>query len=190
MFCEDSRGTDIEHFWPKSTYPARTFDWLNLLLVCGGCNQAKGARFPLDAQGSPLLIDPTAEDPWDYLFFDAETGNVTARFTKDGLPHPKGKATMALLLPLKEEAVTEGRLQAWRNLARAVRAFLAEYSNATDEPDQQRSVVELRRAVYDNDSYGLGQWFLWRDGQETEPFRMFRARYPEVWSEIQRAVKA
>lgn len=189
MFCEDSRGTDMEHFWPKTPYPARTFDWPNLLLVCGGCNQAKGARFPLDEQGRPLLIDPTAEDPWDYLFFDSATGNVTARFTRDGFTHPKGKTT-AGLLPLDHEAVTEGRLQVCRNLTRAVSVFLAEYSNAPNDTDRQRSVVELRRAVCDNDGYGLGQWFLWRDGQNAEPFRMLRTRYPGIWSGIQDAVRA
>jgi len=190
MFCEDSRGTDVEHFWPKSVYPTRTFDWLNLLLACAACNQAKGSGFPLDAQGRPLLIDPTAEDPWDYLFFDAATGNITARFTEGGLPDPKGKATTDLLRPLGDEVVTEGRLQACRNLARVIRAFLAECSNGVQDADRQRPVAELRRAVHDNDGYGLGQWFLWHDGQETEPFRMLRASCPGIWSEIQRAVMA
>ncbi len=190
MFCEDSRGTDIEHFWPKSAYPARTFDWFNLLLACAACNQAKSRSFPLDPRGRPLLIDPTAEDPWDYLFFDAATGNVTARFTEAGLPHPKGKTTMAILRPLGDEAVTEGRLRAYRTLARAVRAFLAQYSNAPDDAGRRRAVDELRQAVCDSDSYGLGQWFLCRDGREMEPFRMLRERYPAIWSEVQRAVKA
>ncbi|MCP4549322.1 MAG: hypothetical protein GY835_22950 [bacterium] len=27
MFCEDSRGTDIEHFWPKKRYPEKSFRW-------------------------------------------------------------------------------------------------------------------------------------------------------------------
>jgi len=68
MFCEDSRGTDIDHFWPKVPYPERTFVWENLLWVCAGCNRKKGPRFVLDDQGTPLLIDPTAEDPWNHLF--------------------------------------------------------------------------------------------------------------------------
>lgn len=32
MYCLDSHGTDIEHFWPKTPYPARMFEWPNLLL--------------------------------------------------------------------------------------------------------------------------------------------------------------
>lgn len=51
----------IEHFFPKSVYVDLTFDWNNLLLSCDRCNDAnhKGTKFPLDAAGDPLLIDPT-----------------------------------------------------------------------------------------------------------------------------------
>ncbi|MFJ5303810.1 HNH endonuclease [Streptomyces sp. NPDC088350] len=68
MYCGDSQGTDIDHFEPKSLAPLLTFDWLNHLLACSSCNSIqKGNRFPLAADGSPLLVDPTAEDPLDHL---------------------------------------------------------------------------------------------------------------------------
>lgn len=63
MYCLDSHATDIEHFWPKTPYPERLFLWPNLLLCCTECGRLKGDRFPL-AEGQPLLIDPTAEEPW------------------------------------------------------------------------------------------------------------------------------
>lgn len=62
-FCNDSRGTDIEHFWPKNRYPERVFEWLNMLLVCSGCNRLKAEQFPFDQDGQPLLIDPTEGRP-------------------------------------------------------------------------------------------------------------------------------
>src|SRR5437870_1894125 len=34
MYCLDSHGTDIDHFWPKQPYPDRMFVWTNLLLGC------------------------------------------------------------------------------------------------------------------------------------------------------------
>ncbi len=51
----------IEHFFPKSIYVDRTFDWENLLLSCDRCNDAnhKGTLFPVDQDGQPLLINPT-----------------------------------------------------------------------------------------------------------------------------------
>src|SRR5689334_14410663 len=37
-YCEDSAGTDIEHFYPKVAYPDRAFSWPNYLLACSTCN--------------------------------------------------------------------------------------------------------------------------------------------------------
>jgi hypothetical protein len=68
MYCGDSQGTDIDHFEPKSLAPLRTFDWLNHLLACSFCNSnQKRDLFPTAADGSPLLVDPSAEDPLDHL---------------------------------------------------------------------------------------------------------------------------
>lgn len=80
MYCEDSHGSDIEHFWPKSSYPERMFVWRNLLLCCAECGRLKGQQFPLDETNNPLLLDPTSENPWQHLDFDPETGNIVPRF--------------------------------------------------------------------------------------------------------------
>ncbi len=82
MYCEDSRGTDFDHFWPKLRYPERAFLWLNFLLACAACNRAKGDRFPKNEAGDPLLIDPTKSDPWDFLFYDPETDELTPRWNR------------------------------------------------------------------------------------------------------------
>jgi len=42
MYCLDSHGADVEHFWPKTTYPERMFDWNNLLLCRTECGRMKG----------------------------------------------------------------------------------------------------------------------------------------------------
>lgn len=90
MYCEDSRGSDIEHFWPKARYWQRTFVWENMLWICTACGRQKGDRFLLDAKGQPLLIDPTLDEPWDFLFYDPATGLVSSRYEKaTSLPHPK-----------------------------------------------------------------------------------------------------
>lgn len=51
MYCEDSQGTDIEHFWPKGRYPAGAFCWENYLLACSFCNSnCKREDFPLHSE--------------------------------------------------------------------------------------------------------------------------------------------
>lgn len=75
MYCGEGRGTSIDHFEPIARNPPRTFDWLNHLLACTTCNShEKRDQFPVDAQGQPLLIDPTAEDPFDHLLLTLSVG--------------------------------------------------------------------------------------------------------------------
>lgn len=97
MYCHDSHGTDIDHFWPKASYPERMFRWSDFLLCCPECARFKGDRFPLD-DGIPLLVDPTAEDPWLHLEFDPATGNITARIDpQSGEWSPRGTHTVEVL---------------------------------------------------------------------------------------------
>lgn len=74
-YCESSITVvtygQIEHFYPKSAYPDKTFAWDNLLLSCDKCNntQHKGTNFPLDSAGQPLLIDPTDAQTDPFIHF-------------------------------------------------------------------------------------------------------------------------
>lgn len=69
MYCEDSAGTDIDHFYPKSTYHDRAFAWDNYLLACSTCNSNyKRTQFPCDAAGNPELINPIADNPNTHLY--------------------------------------------------------------------------------------------------------------------------
>lgn len=183
MFCEDSRGTDIEHFWPKSRFPEKTFLWGNLLLACTGCNRKKGKKFDVDPAGRPLLIDPTAEDPWDFLYFDSETGMITARFGTDGNANPKGDYTTSQdVLPLNVEAITEARCRTRRNLIRAVDRFSEHLSSGMGEEDAAR---ELADAVEDIDAYGLATWCFCRDGRNDRPFCHLEEKHPKALAKVQ-----
>lgn len=119
MYCEDSMGTDIDHFWPKSNFPAKAFTWENYLLACSFCNSnQKRTLFPLDTNGNPLLLDPTAEDPELHLNLLPATGDF-AHTTPKGdesikvfglndstfprrLPKGRKDALIALTVLLKE----------------------------------------------------------------------------------------
>jgi uncharacterized protein (TIGR02646 family) len=93
-YCENKiplkgHSKAVEHFVPKSIVKKLTNDWENLLLACAQCNGKKSDKFPLalfkvdvpDAKviylkkakdltaGSPLLINPTKENPEEFLDF-------------------------------------------------------------------------------------------------------------------------
>lgn len=132
MYCEDSSGIAIEHFWPKSSYPHRAFDWLNYLIICTLCNSNKRDQFPLDDAGRPLLLDPTDEDPLDHMALSPATGMLLAL-------SPKGEVTIEII-DLDRETLIKGRAFAWT----ALEGLIVEYAYLRQMGDVNRSArVEL-----------------------------------------------
>ncbi|MFD9193603.1 HNH endonuclease [Streptomyces phaeochromogenes] len=83
MYCDDSRGTDIDHFQPLAVAPLRTFVWDNHLLACSFCNSnVKRDAYPVDTDGVCLLVDPTVEDPAEHLFLMLRSGVYGHRTAK------------------------------------------------------------------------------------------------------------
>jgi uncharacterized protein (TIGR02646 family) len=190
MYCEDSRGTDIEHFRPQSLYPGHVFRWLNFLWICAACNRSKGKRFPCDSFGEPLLLDPTLDEPWDHLFFDTATGEVTARWdAATGAESPKGTALLEIISSLRHQAVTEGRRRTYQRLHRAVRSFLAQSADG-ELAVPEEGVQDFLESVEDATDYGVAAWFFARDGQAEEPFRTLRLRCPSVWDRAVEQMKS
>jgi uncharacterized protein (TIGR02646 family) len=174
MYCSDSLGNDIEHFWPKAAYPLRMLIWSNLLLCCGNCGRHKGNRFPLQGD-APLLIDPSSENPWLFIEFEPLTGNLTPRFSPDGIPSPTGKQTLETLgLDGRREAVSKGYSRSFRRIRSVVEEFLQRPVSANQLTDQLRSA----------DDHGLAGWIFSGTGAEDSPFCVVREQYPNVWSEL------
>ena len=174
MYCHDSHGADIEHFWPKSPYPEKMFSWPNLLLCCTECDRFKGERFPLD-NGKPLLIDPTVDEPWDDLDFDPITGNIAPKFNlASNSWSEKGVATVEVLQLDRREALSAVYLKTFRRLS----SVLTRYLNA----DAGVNVANLLASLREADDHGILGWCLHGDGCKVSPFSEFRARYPEEWT--------
>ncbi|SDM48143.1 HNH endonuclease [Allokutzneria albata] len=137
MYCGDNQGTDIDHHEPLSRNPLRTFDWLNHLLACSTCNShEKRDRYPLAADGTPLLIDPTAEDPFDHLVLALSLGEyypLTA----------KGRATIEVC-GLNRPLLTRGRVQAQRVVVYCLR----EWNRARDAASRARAVLTVREQPF------------------------------------------
>lgn len=182
MYCLDSHGTDIEHFWPKKPYPNRMFKWLNLLLCCAECGRFKGDRFPMGNDDSPLLIDPSAEDPWNHLDFDPDTGNIVPRFDfRANDFSDKGKETVDILKLDRREAMAAGYK---RTLAR-IRDVVDKVLNQEDSPDTEAIVSQLHQ----NDEHGLLGWCFTGSGRNEYPFAVLLDKHPVVWDACVNSIK-
>ena len=181
MYCLDSHGTDIEHFWPKAPYPERMFRWLNLLLCCTECGRFKGKQFPLSAAGMPMLVDPTTENPWEHLDFDPKTGNIVPRFDLAANDYSaKGRETVRVLNLDRREAMAKGYKRTLRRIAGVCDEALNDA-----HPDPAALMFRLREA----DDHGLLAWCFKGSGANDYPFSELRAKHPAVWSACVAAVE-
>lgn len=177
MYCVDSHGSDIDHFRPKTRYPQRAFRWSNMLLCCTECGRFKGDQFPL-SDGRPMLIDPTAEDPWEHLDFDPDTGNLTARFDpRADRWSARGEETVRVLRLDRREAMAAGYAATFLRLCGVVQAALAPLANGTTTASVL--LAELREA----DDHGLLPWCLHGPGRNLAPFSELREQFPQVWAD-------
>lgn len=176
MYCVDSHGSDIEHFRPKTYYPQYAFQWANMLLCCTECGRFKGDRFPME-NGKPMLIDPSAEDPWQHLDFDPDTGNLTARFDlQAGDWSTRGAKTVEVLQLDRREAMAAGYARTFRRLSKIVQKSLAHI--AAGSVNATSLMAELR----DADDHGLLPWCLRGAGRSIRPFDTLCTQYPQVWA--------
>ncbi|ALC84849.1 hypothetical protein AM499_02740 [Bacillus sp. FJAT-22090] len=56
---------DIEHIEPKKRVPKKTFEWINLTISCGKCNQNKGQYYNENLS----LINPYIDKPEEEIIF-------------------------------------------------------------------------------------------------------------------------
>lgn len=131
MYCEDNAGTDVDHFWPKTSYPEKTFCWDNLLLACSCCNSGKLAEFPLTAAKTPILLDPTLDDPQQYLILIASTGQFEPRAAEDGSDRTRAVETLRIFRLNSRRTLVRGRVNAWL----ATQIFLERYDQAVAQGD-------------------------------------------------------
>jgi uncharacterized protein (TIGR02646 family) len=179
MYCGDSHGNDIEHVWPKTPHPDRMFRWSNLLLCCTECGRFKGDDFPLE-NGLPLLVDPTVDDPWQFLDFDPVTGNIVARFDLAANDWTaKGTKTVEALHLNCREALAASYQRTHRRLKSLVETALQQPA-----PDAGALADALREA----DDHGLLGWYFTGTGASVEPFAGLFQNHPAVWHSCVRSL--
>jgi uncharacterized protein (TIGR02646 family) len=141
MYCEDSAGTDIDHFRPLARYPERAYTWSNYLWACSRCNSNdKRDRFPLAPNGDPMVLDPTADDPLDHLAFSPHNGHYVALTDR-------GRASIDVFR-LNDDGVARQLARGRVAALASFRAHLAAYDAAIDD-GRPEDAERAREAILD-----------------------------------------
>jgi hypothetical protein len=135
MYCEDGAGTDIDHFYPRTRYPLKSFEWLNHLLACADCNRRKSQTFPLDGD-EPVLVDPSTEDPREHLVLSLSQG----RFTELTSRGERSIDTYSL----NRGYLVQGRVDAFTALQELIISY-ASYRDGGEELDAAEVCNVIRR---------------------------------------------
>ena len=129
----------------------------------------------------PLLIDPSKEQPWLYIDFDPETGNLVARFDPvTGDYSVKGEWTLTTLKLDQREVLAVGYRKAFIRLTRKVQRFL------DDSIDANQLLLKLQ----EEDDHGLALlgWIFLGTGKTIDPFQQLQTLHPEVYSDLSKAM--
>lgn len=166
-YCEDSLGTDIEHIWPKSLYPDRTFDWMNYILVCSLCNKHKGAHWavfhsanssyqivsrPPSAKptfpplsGTAVFIDPRQEDGMQFLILDLQNSfRFVVQPSLRGRERERAEYTLQRL-PFNDDAICQERANEYQNYVARLRDYLCDKQQSADPARLERHRTSLLR---------------------------------------------
>lgn len=96
VYCEtklDLENSQIEHIKPKDKFPKILDDYSNYLVSCINskcCGQYKGSKW------DEKFINPTLENPFDYLTYDMMTGEIKP-IAKEGIRYEKAERTIEIL---------------------------------------------------------------------------------------------
>jgi uncharacterized protein (TIGR02646 family) len=174
MYCGDSHGTDIEHFWPKAPYPENMFRWPNMLLCCSECDRFKGGQFPLDTNGLPLMVDPSSDNPWDFIDFNPDTCTFVARFDlASNAPFARGVKTIEVLQLDRREALEAGYRKTHRRILAVAEQAIEQMS---------LSAIEYCDQFRDADDHGFMGWYFLGTGARLPTFTRLRAKHPDLWA--------
>ena len=146
QYCEHDRNRDIEHIYPKSFFPNKTFCWENYLLVCPNCNLEKSNKLYVHVNNgskavsikdlSPpysediAFINPRREDPSELIYLSFDDFLFYSAFPPQSRFYEKVEKTLEVLA-LNDSFKTSSRENAFVSYKR----FLVEYvaiKNAMD----------------------------------------------------------
>jgi uncharacterized protein (TIGR02646 family) len=162
-YCQDSLAVQIEHIFPKSLYPDRLFDWENFLYACGRCNNQKNNNFAVFATvtglkteiarkkndpvllpilGTPLLINPRTENPFDFLFLDI-IGKFEFTPLSDDTNSPEYQRAEYTIKTLRLNDLTAAREEAYDTYCDRLETYIARRNKGEDVERRIRAIKRI-----------------------------------------------
>jgi uncharacterized protein (TIGR02646 family) len=214
-YCDHNHfmENEIEHIYPKSTFPGRAFLWENFLPACNNCNEGhkKGVMKVFNPAGSAhsvnvgrkqpptddiAFIDPRTEDPMDYLELDLVSFQYFAsrNHPLDSRGYLKAEITLKIL-KLNQDIQPKSRSGAFTDFknrigeyARALKAeTFDELEKVLDGHPKVNRAAETFQAEKDRILSGMGKSMLLRNHQTVlrEMLRQSDRLPPELQANIQ-----
>lgn len=143
-FCEcvpsEGGNTEVEHFYPKSIYPEKTFLWTNMLPACRQCNLSKHNH----DTGSEPIINPYEFDPEQIFYFEDIEMKVRAGALQSvGIKTIEvcGLNTGRLYKPRADILVS------LRIFTKAIEAAIIDYKGAETEKKKQIRIRKIKESI-------------------------------------------
>jgi uncharacterized protein (TIGR02646 family) len=124
-YCEQNEANDIEHIFPKSFFPEKTFRWENYLLACKQCNSGYKLDkcFVIDSNDNILsvergtkpshttmaFVDPRTENPNDFFILNTRTWTFEIKDKLTKKNQHKAERTLEILQLNNRDYLIEGR---------------------------------------------------------------------------------
>lgn len=162
-FVEDKEG-DIEHYYPKSLYPSRTFRWENMFWACQNCNRF--GKKDHDTFTNPI-VHPEKENP--ELFFEYDNAGMIIPTTTDVTKIPIAQTTIRILKFDGRISLSTERFnlkQDFDNMENELRLDLLDYQSTLAIPNLQklhRKLEYQRNIAQDNRQFAGYYRFLLRN---------------------------
>jgi uncharacterized protein (TIGR02646 family) len=174
MYCEGEISLvahgDIEHFNPKSLYPACTFCWNNLLLSCQICNQIyKKTHDPIQ---EPIL-NPSLIDPEKYFCY-TDVGKIEVKDKLSSAEKEIAQRTIDILgLDRKEILYAHRKFEpVYRIFENHLQSQLTSLEKEKDEFKREKliknlyiSFVRIKKQASDEQSYAGYMRYLFKESK-------------------------
>lgn len=170
MYCSANEPSHIDHHYPLSVFPDVAMSYENFLWVCSICNSThKGDRFPPHNIEGDQILDPVADNVWDYFLIETQFGNLIPRVDPATL-EPLGRAvSTCTIVALDRENVQMRRRGRFADLVTGVSSLTMEIKAGNiSKSDAELKVQQMINHPFQVD---VADFFLVGPGKSSSPFR-------------------